>query len=96
MIIFVVQILQLLHSHYSDFDINIDVQMNILAHLTELRHLDISYEKDTGPFRIINDEAEPWYNFQIIKLVDKLPNLISLDLSGWYNFIRLYIIIYSL
>lgn len=53
----------------------------ILLSLTNLEHLDISFEKSNGSFDIFM-RVGPRYVFRIMNYPDQLPNLKSLDISG--------------
>ncbi|XP_065220691.1 protein zyg-11 homolog B-like [Planococcus citri] len=54
---------------------------HVFFHLDELRHLDISFEKFSNPVHIIT-APDLSHTFPITHLVDKLPKLVSLDISG--------------
>lgn len=56
-------------------------EVDVLPHLTNLRRLDVSFEKDTSAFNTIIG-PEPWQNFHLTNFIDKLPHLVSLDISG--------------
>lgn len=56
---------------------------DIVLGMTSLQHLDVSYDRSNRllPLELMV-QPEDGHFFKIIDAVDKLPNLVSLDVSG--------------
>lgn len=56
---------------------------DIVLSMTNLQHLDVSFDRSSRLLALeLMENPEAGYVFRVIDAADKLPNLVSLDVSG--------------